>query len=521
MATGWTLSPADAGVQTAPDPLSNLGSSATQPVQLRPEDTVTVPVNEQPPAGIRADSGQHGPFRTQGRWITDGAGKVVIPHGENVANKRAPYTVDALGVTEEDAEFLAAHGFNSVRLAVLWAGTEPTPGVYDDAYLANVRRTVEMFHRHGLSTVVEYHQDAWSEKYNGDGAPDWASIDDGFINTRAGIMGAGTNPANNQAIVNFFANRPAPDGVGVKDHFVKMWAHTAQALNGTPGLAGYGIINEPHEGWEYILCQVNLCPAHHRENLEGLYRSVSGAIREQDAQTPIVYSGYLTTIFGAPPNLGAPPVDNSMYNYNTYCLAIDIWHDAPLPLCNPQFNATAEESRRYAEEHGIPRVITEFGATTRTDILQRQTEEARRQRIGWYHWAYQGIDPATAAKHPEDQAIVKNPAQPPTGDNVQWGTLLSLEEPYPQSVAGTPEHWDFDRNARVFTAAWSPSRADGAGVFGDQDATTIWLPRHLYGSQYRVDVDGGWVVSAPGARKLLVVAEPGAQRVSVRVHPGV
>ncbi|RAV31685.1 hypothetical protein DLJ54_07120 [Corynebacterium heidelbergense] len=468
---------------------------------------------------IRADSGENGPFRTVGRWVVDGSGKVVIPHGENIANKRAPYTVDALGVTEEDAAFLASHGFNSVRLAVLWVGVEPTPGTYDDAYLSNVKKTVEMFHRHGMSTVVEFHQDAWSEKYNGDGAPEWASIDDGFYNTNAGILGAGTNPANNQAIQNFFANRPAPDGKGIKDHFVEMWGHTAGYLAGTNGLAGYGIINEPHEGWPYLLCQLNICPPGTTKQLEDLYKDTGKAIRREDASTPVVYSGYLTTIFGTPPNLGEPPVDNAMYNYNTYCLALDAWPQVPLPFCDPQINATAEQSRLYAEKYDIPRVITEFGATTRADVLQRQTDEARKQRIGWYHWAYMGIDPATAASNPEDQAIVKDPRKPIEGDNVQWGTLAALEEPYPQSVAGTPETWNYDRGSQTFTARWSPQRVDGTGSFTTTDATTIWVPEANYGSDYVVEVSGGRVVSAPGARKLLVVSDGSGTPVSVTVRP--
>ena len=90
------------------------------------------------PAGARAAA----PPGRAGRWITDAQGRVLILHGLNMVYKRPPYAPDAIGFGADDARFLAADGFNAVRLGVIYAAVEPPPGVYDDAYLAD-RRTVD------------------------------------------------------------------------------------------------------------------------------------------------------------------------------------------------------------------------------------------------------------------------------------------------------------------------------------------------------------------------------------------
>src|SRR5687768_5331667 len=80
----------------------------------------------------------------EGRWITDDRGRVVVLHGFNVINKSAPFTAPVIGFGADDAAFLASEGFNAVRLGVSYAGVEPVPGQYDEAYLDEVAATVRM-----------------------------------------------------------------------------------------------------------------------------------------------------------------------------------------------------------------------------------------------------------------------------------------------------------------------------------------------------------------------------------------
>ena len=143
------------------------------------------------PAGLgtpmQADDGSLPPLSTTGTWLTNSDGQVVILHGVNEVYKLPPYLPSASGFSEDDAEFLAANGFNVVRLGVIWAGVEPEPGVIDTAYLASIQQTVQMLADHGIYTVVDMHQDNYSSTFQGEGAPEWATQTVGLPNPEFGV----------------------------------------------------------------------------------------------------------------------------------------------------------------------------------------------------------------------------------------------------------------------------------------------------------------------------------------------
>src|SRR3954453_9470125 len=118
------------------------------------------------------------PLGHAGRWITDAQGRVVVLHGFNMVSKRPPYAPDAIGFGADDARFLAREGYDTVRLGVIYKAVEPAPGVYDDAYIARIVRTVNTLGRHGIVSLVDVHQDLYNERFEGEGWPDWAVLDD-------------------------------------------------------------------------------------------------------------------------------------------------------------------------------------------------------------------------------------------------------------------------------------------------------------------------------------------------------
>src|SRR5882757_7290912 len=119
------------------------------------------------------------PLGHAGQFVTDAQGRVVILHGYNMVNKRPPYAPDAIGFGDDDAAFLASEGYNTVRVGVIYAGVEPSPGVYDDNYLARIEATVNTLGRHGIVSLLDFHQDLYNERFQGEGWPDWAVQDDG------------------------------------------------------------------------------------------------------------------------------------------------------------------------------------------------------------------------------------------------------------------------------------------------------------------------------------------------------
>src|SRR3954462_2059191 len=114
------------------------------------------------------------PFGSAGGFLTDANGRVVISHGVNMIYKVAPYEPSAAGFGDDDAAFLAREGFNSVRLGVIYKAVEPQPGVYDDAYVDQLAQTAGVLERHGVAPLVDFHQDMYNEKYQGEGWPGWA-----------------------------------------------------------------------------------------------------------------------------------------------------------------------------------------------------------------------------------------------------------------------------------------------------------------------------------------------------------
>jgi len=73
------------------------------------------------------------------------------------------------------------------------------------------------------------HQDLYSVKYS-DGAPPWATLDEGRPHQPGAVWSDAyyTSEAVQTALDHFWANRPAADGVGLQDHYARVWRHVAR-----------------------------------------------------------------------------------------------------------------------------------------------------------------------------------------------------------------------------------------------------------------------------------------------------
>jgi endoglycosylceramidase len=200
-----------------------------------------------------------------GGRIVDAEGRGVLLRGVNV-NALAEYWQGSefptvFPFTEDDADLMAAIGWNAVRLLLSWSRVEPAPGVYDDDYLQEAGAAVERLAARGIYTIIDLHQDAWSATLAAppeetclpnfqlalgwDGAPDWATFDGDLPRcTPAGIREL--SPAVQQAFASFFDDAPGPGGIGIRTRYVAMLAHVARTLAPLTGVAGYDLMNEPN-----------------------------------------------------------------------------------------------------------------------------------------------------------------------------------------------------------------------------------------------------------------------------------
>ena len=465
------------------------------------------------------------PLTNDGRWVVDARGRVVVLHGVNMVYKHAPYHAGAVGFDDADAAFLTDHGFNNVRLGTIYGAVEPQPGVYDDAYLDRIEETQRMLARHRIFTQIDFHQDLYNERFSGEGFPDWAVVDDGVpAEPLSGFPGSYlSSPGLNRAFDSLWANRPAPDGIGLQDHYAAAWRHVAQRFEGEPYLMGYDLFNEPWPGSQWPTCaNVNGCPAFEQESLAPMQQKAIDAIREVDADSLIWYEPVVISQFGTEyhhPDTGDPHAGMS---FHIYCLTATIG-DVPIPGVPDTSCETLEElsitnAVERAGINGDTLLLSEFGATDDPDAIRRMVARADRHMVSWQWWHYCNCQDPTTAGAGDKQAIVSDPAKPPVGANVFTDKLALIERPYPQIVAGTPTGWSFDSASTVFELRYSTTAPSGHRL-GRKKKTVVYVPEIHYPDGYSVSVQGARIQSKPGADLLVLRRTKRAQEVSVTVGP--
>jgi endoglycosylceramidase len=443
----------------------------------------------------------------------------VILHGFNMVYKRPPYHPAHAGFGEDDARFLARNGFNTIRLGVIYKGVEPEPGKYDDAYLAKIAKTQRLLAKHGIYSLLDFHQDLYNERFQGEGWPDWAVIDDGLpAEPKNGFPGNYlTMPALNRAFDHFWANDPGPGGIGLVDRYAKAWGHVASRFSSIPGSVGYDLLNEPWPGSEYPSCvNPESCGDFDAGPLTDFTKTTIKEIRKADTRTLAWYEPLLTFDFGADTQHGDPEDARAGFSFHIYCLpgavggstedSCDTLEEMPLDNADARSDRTKDAL-----------LVTEFGATDDLVTLERIARLSDDHMVGWQEWHYCGCDEPTSQAAPEVQAVVIDPKKPPRGENLKSEKLKALSRPYPQVVAGTPLDWKFDAEEHTFKLVYKTKRVSGKGAFR-RGVTDVFVPKSHYPRGYRATVKGGRAISKRNARHLLLRAKRGAKQVSVVVR---
>ena len=458
------------------------------------------------------------PLWHQGRWITDAAGRVVILHGVNMVYKRPPYAPADAGFGADDARFLARNGFDAVRLGIIYKGVEPKPRRYDNSYIRRVRATERLLAARGIYSLVDFHQDMYNERFQGEGFPDWAVDDDGLpAQPRLGFPGNYlAQPATNRAFDNFWANEQVA-GRGLQDAYAQAWGHVAARFAADPYVLGYDIFNEPWPGSVWPSCANPAgCPLFDTGPLAAMTRKVTAAVRAAD-RTHIVWQEP-NVIFNNGADSSLPRIGSGTgFSFHVYCLTAS---EVPVPVeqdCDVFDGLAFQNADKQSRQTGQALDLSEFGATSDRITLERVMGLADRHMVSWQYWAYcECGDPTTTGAGV--QGIVGRADRPPRGANLNRAKLALLERPYPQAVAGTPESFSYDPATGVFRLRYS-ARTPAGQLLPPCLKTEIFVPRIHYADGYRVRVGGGRATSAPGASLLEVRRDRAARTVSVTVRP--
>lgn len=391
-------------------------------------------------------------------WLFDNGCRVIIFHGANISNyaKRAPaYTS---WHTYDDYKRINTWGFNLVRLLIFWVAIEPSPGSFNDAYLEEVAERVQWAESLGINVLLDMHQDLYSEKYTGDGAPEWACLDDGVPFTEREPWNANYfEPAVISAFDNFWTNDV------LQEHFIQTWEKVVERFKDNKNVIGYDLFNEPYSGSRQ---QEDF----EKNYLKPFYDKLITRLKKIDTNHLYFYEPQIYTSGGLRSYLPLLDFDNLVYVGHYYHPLV---HEGfgysldPTPI-----RAAVELRDSEAKAAEIPWLMDEFGVNPDTnnalqyinDLLNIMDEKI----VGWTVWSYDKGGGFSILD----------------SDGNERQTMDFLVRPYPQKVAGIPTKLFFDVETKGFELIFEENK-------NAEDPTVIFIPERHYTNGFKVEISDG------------------------------
>ena len=454
--------------------------------------------------------GAAGALHRDGRWIEDEHGRVVLLHGVNVVWKVEPYVPPQVpgGLDDSDAARLAGHGFNTVRLGVLFAGIMPSKGTVDHTYLDRVSETVAMLGRHGLHVLLDIHQDLMGAPW-GNGFPDWAVHHNPGLEQAEPNLGFPLNavrPSHNLAWDFFWSDQKLATGdpQGVVGYLVDAVGAVADRLGHDPAVMGIELINEPWPGTLFTTCAAYVvgCPLVDAY-VQHTWQRITDRIRSTAPDLLVWWEPNGTWNETVPSMLGAPPLTPAItdsqigFAFHDYCGfgELSTYLGTPKELqatCDTYHDLTWQHAADFQNRTGLPNLVTEFANSNDPVELNRTLRRADANLTGWQMWHYGS-----------------NTVRTDPGDPLSAVQRSQLVRTYPQATAGTPTALSFDATTGAMRFTYTPR---DLGV-----PTEIAVSDVHYPTGYVATVTGGHVTSAPGAAIVTIDADPGATTVTVAI----
>ncbi len=433
--------------------------------------------------------------------IVDDLDREVLLRGVNLNSlgeywQGDPEHPPTIPVTDADWDAMATRGISVVRLIITWSLVEPERGEIDQSYLDHVDAAVNEAAAHGIYTVIDMHQDAYSayiytedadECDEGsrpgkgwDGAPEWAVITDGLSTCVTGDRNSA--PAVNAAWNNFYDNTD-----GIRDRFVASWAAVAERFAGRPEVAGYDLLNEP----EVSRPDTQLAPLY-----EELMAETIAAIRSAEADASFEHIVFVEPAIpaGDPnfgliiPDLARAGIDptNVVAAPHNYAESIDVGLGLDIEGTNDLFETVGNYLR-------VPIWVGEYGFwSTSEETLEKVSryaadEDAHVQGGAWWQWRQGCGDPHSIGwGRPASGTVVhlnllECPGDVDAGPNEDF--LRVLGRAYPRvapgritSLVSDPDTGELTLTATGATSGqslivWSPTTAsthemEGIGLEG-------------------------------------------------------
>ena len=440
-------------------------------------------------------------LRVEGRHFVDPAGRVVLLRGVNLSGGAKVPPFSPVGDLA-DLDRLPPLGMNVIRLVFIWEAYEPTPGGYDESYLAWIRWIAEAAWARGLFVIVDIHQDGFSRfssRGSGDGFPSWAlssSVDPVIPDNGPGCKNwpilVATDPGMHRSFRDFYA-----DAEGVRTRYLLLIARLAETFAGVPGVIGYDLLNEP---W-----------GDESDEIAPLYRDAARVIRGIDPDAILFLEGHITTNSGLQTRLPRPShggVAYAPHYYKPTAILLHSWHGGTVSI-DRAFAHMGDKAAEWC----VPLFLGEFGvpagADRAGDYVDALYDRLDARLASGTQWNFTpSWDPIDKDGWNGEDFNILCPDGGPARPNF-------VPRPYPRATAGLPLHFRF-------------RRADGPGVgpvleFAwehrpDRGETELYVPSCVFPPHVLPDLDGpGVECRRDEARQLLIVTAAGPGLVRVRL----
>ena len=426
-----------------------------------------------------------------GTQLRDALGRKVFLRGVNAGgrSKFAPYVpfdygtgqyASALGAYMDRA---ASWGIDVIRVPFTWAALEPTQGHDDSDWLSRYDQLLAAAWARGIYTIVDFHQDVYSEAFCGDGFPPWTLSDP---------------PASHHDCPNWSAEYFVDSAVAaafdafwgagssVQTSYLSAWDVMVARYKDTPGVLGFEPINEP--GWgtanEQTFAATTLTA----------FFSAMVARMQAAAPSSLVFveppgpdGGFLSTALGRPTGGGV------VFAPHFYPLSSDPtmvqselmkWVDV----------STTWNAPLFIGEFGVPRDNT--GAL---DFVTAHFAGFDALGLSGSEWEY---SVSADSWNSETYGLV-------AADGGEYPIAQAVMRPFARAVDGDEIVQSFDPPTQTFSLTYTP----GHGV------TEVSLPARIYASGYSMTLAGACADATSSPGRLLLQPEAGAPQVSLRIVP--
>ena len=375
-------------------------------------------------ANIRIDS-------ANSRFI-DEFGRQRIFHGINAVYKSHPYLPVSPAVWVIDEQVLTKfryYGINVLRVGLMYSGAMPSKGQINSTYLDLMETFVSLCQKHDVYTLLDSHQDLFSEAVMGDGFPGWSLIQGNARNFPYPLNASDLSwelyyitEIVNSGFGHFYNNTD-----DLQSYYTQFWSESAKRFAKYSHVLGYELLNEPWCGDIYQSVSIGLPYNAYSRNLQPLYDTLSKEIWSQDPEHMVFFESVTWDLVQS----GISHVPGYADNANKTVLSYHYY----VP---PQFdiNTTLKAKFHTREEFKCGTMLTEFeiwnGETEEFKNILKSADLWKESWIGW----------------------LGNPLELFSNTDA---FLSTFAHPYAQIVAGNISEMNFESDTNTFFLNYTTS----------------------------------------------------------------